>query len=352
MKIISQKQLSNTNLMKVCICGGGNLAQVIAAYLTSHQRAEVNVLTRNPQNWNHTIQLKTPDSEFHTGNIDVISDNPERALVDCDIVLLCVPGFANQSVLQKIKPYLKKTMFVGTVFSSTGFFFDAFEVLGNDIPLWGFQRVPFISRIIEYGKLAELKGYKKQHLIAVENTDKKEEFRAVVEHLFGSPTKLLSNYYEATFTNSNAILHPSHLYVLFKDWKPGVKYPNCIPFYDSWDVETSQLYIEMDEELAAILKQLPVRKDYLPSVLEYYESTDAQSLTNKILSIFGNQGFKSPMIEVEGGWIPDLNSRYFQEDFGCCLRFIYETGKSCKVNTPTIDRIYKWGEDLIKSNNS
>lgn len=43
------------------------------------------------------------------------------------------------------------------------------------------------------------------------------------------PVYKLSHYMEATLSNSNPILHPVRLYVLFKDWTPTKIYTH-IPF--------------------------------------------------------------------------------------------------------------------------
>ena len=75
---------------------------------------------------------------------------------------------------------------------------------------------------------------------------------------------------------------------------------------------------------------------------------DAQSLTAKIRSIQGFKGIKTPMTKHPDGWQPNLTSRYFQEDFMHGLRYIYDTAHKMGVETPTIDRIYKWGEALAQ----
>lgn len=105
-------------------------------------------------------------------------------------------------------------------------------MLNEDIPLWGFQRVPFISRIKEYGHSASLLGYKGCYHIAVErDTDaNKELFRYWVENSFDRPVTLLKNYLEASLTNSNPLLHTARLYSMFHDWQPGISYPRNILF--------------------------------------------------------------------------------------------------------------------------
>ncbi len=333
--------------MKITICGGGNLGQVIAGFLSARHGATVNVLTRNPERWSSTIQIATPENEILAGKLNIVSDDASETVPGSDIVLLCLPGFAIKDELWKIKPYITERNFVGSVFSSTGFFFEAMKVFGKDIPLWGFQRVPFIARTETYGQKANLLGYKKNLAIAVENTVEKEKFRNLIETLFERPTVLLNNYYEASFSNSNPILHPARLYSLFRDWKTGTYYDHNILFYGEWNDEASDNLIKMDAELFKVLEKLPVSPDYLTPILEYYESTDTQNLTKKIRSIESLHNITSPMSETANGWVPDFGSRYFTEDFPFGLHYIHAKALELGVDIPKINEIYTWGMSKI-----
>ena len=220
------------------------------------------------------------------------------------------------------------------------------ELFQGDVPLWGFQRVPFIARTNVYGESAHLLGYKSCHNIAIERCEDKEGFRTILEELFDAPVRLLNNYYEASFTNSNPILHPSRLYTLFKDWNKEVYYDHQFLFYEDWTDEASKLLIALDGELFSLLGKLPVAPDFLTPILPYYESIDAVSLTHKIRSINSFKGIATPMIHSDKGWQPDLDSRYFQEDFMYGLRYIYQEAHRQGVAIPMIDMVYDWGVNI------
>ena len=332
----------------ICICGGGSLGHVVAGYLAATKPVKVNVLTQRPERWSREIVVDTPDGRVLHGGLNVVSSDPAEALSGVDVVLLCLPGFAIRDELIKIRPYLNKDTYVGSVFSSTGFFFEAMKLLGEDIPLWGFQRVPFIARTEEYGHSAHLLGYKSAHNIAVERCDDKEGFRALIESLFDAPVTLLSNYYEASLTNSNPLLHTSRLYTMFGDKNEGRVFPRMILFYEEWTVEAAQLLIDMDEEFFTILRYLPVSEGYLPRILDYYESHDAESLARKLSSIQGFKGITSPMKETAEGWAPDFASRYFTEDFPYGLRYIWELAHQLNIDVPYIDKVYNWGISKLR----
>lgn len=329
--------------MNICICGGGNLGHVVLGVLAAQPQNRVSLLTNHPQQWADTVMVTDPNGKQYVGKIAQITNRAEDVIPHSDIVLLCLPGFAIREELDKIRPYLSATTAVGSIVSSTGFFFEAQRLLPKEQPLFGFQRVPFISRTTEYGRSAELKGYKPLLNLAIEQTADKEALRLTIEQLFHTPTQLLQSHYEASLTNSNPLLHPSRLYTLWKDWHKGIIYDKNPYFYADWTLEAAQLYIDMDAEFQTLLRTLPVRSEAIPDVLTYYESHDAASLAHKLRTIPAFQGILSPMKEVEGGFLPDFHSRYFTEDFPFGIRFIIELAQEKGVQIPKIKEVYEWG---------
>ena len=328
--------------MKICICGGGNLGHVTAGMMALHGENEVAILTRHPEKWATTIGI-LENGKRSDARLSLVTSEPGKAIPHADIVMLCLPGFAIREELQRIKPWLTPETAVGAVFCSTGFFFEAHDLLPPPTPLFGFQRVPYISRIADYGHSAELKGRKKQLVMAVENIPQAEAFRQSLAAALDTPIRLAGSFYEVSLSNSNPLLHPARLYTLFKDWHEGVFFPYNPQFYAEWTVEASELYIAMDKEFQALLGMLPIAKGSIPSVLEYYESKDAGSLTEKISHIPAFQGILSPMLQKAEGFIPDFTSRYFTEDFPFGMRFIVETAHSHHCPIPTIERTFEWG---------
>ena len=92
-------------MKKICICGGGSLGHVIAGYLSANGKATVSILTNHPTAWQNKIEICVPDNgEMLIGNIACVSANPAEALLDAEIVLLCLPGFLIKDELIKINP--------------------------------------------------------------------------------------------------------------------------------------------------------------------------------------------------------------------------------------------------------
>ncbi len=340
--------LNSLRGLNICICGGGNLGHVMAGYLSAQGIHRVNVLTGHPEKWSTSLTINVNNSsgnETLKGELNMVTSSAEQVIPDADLVFICLPGPHIKPMLEKIRPHLKKNTIVGSIVSNTGFFFHAHEVISSQ-PIFGFQRVPFISRIVEYGKEADLLGSKRSLSVCVENGNG-NAIRMMIENLLHTPVKLLGNFYEVSLSNSNPLLHPARLYTMWKNWNPAVKYDRIPMFYAEWDDTASQLLIDMDIELQSLLRLLPVEPNSVPYILEYYESVDASTLTQKIRSIPAFKSIKSPMIENEGdGYIPDLNSRYFIEDFECGTFYIRDTARLKGVDTPAINRVCEWYESL------
>ena len=333
--------------MKICICGGGKLGHVVAGFVAAQGKHEVCLLTRQPERWSTQLTIEAPEGKTYTGHLSGIYSDAQQAVSDAQIILLCLPGYGIRDTLLQIKDYLRPDAAVGTVVSSTGFFFQAIDILSASQTLFGFQRVPFISRVIDYGHRARLMGYKESLELAIERSAQPGILRNVLSDMLRTPIHLLGSHYEVSLSNSNPLLHPSRLYSLWKDWHPGIIYDRIPMFYEEWTEEAAELYINMDRELQALLEQLPVSKGSIATVLAYYESTDAPSLARKLRSIEAFKGIASPMKQVEGGFVPDFHSRYFTEDFPYGLAFVHQLTHEKGIPSPTIDKIYEWGMKMI-----
>jgi hypothetical protein len=333
--------------MKICICGGGSLGHVCAGVLASQKNVIVNILSGHPEKWGREITVTDSFGNIYSGTIESVSNNPAEVVPNSDIIFLCIPGFLIRETLAKIKPFIGEAV-VGSVVSSTGFFFEAHSLLGSNVKLFGFQRVPFIARVQEYGKTARLLGYKSQLNVAVENIIDIERFRLTVARLWLTPTKILDNIYAATLTNSNPILHTGRLFSLFHKWD-SIPFDHQILFYKEWDLESSEIILKMDEEFGILMDALGINEKEVPSLLKYYESNSAEDFTTKIKSIPAFDSIPAPMVNNGKGWIPDLNSRYFMEDFPYGLRYIWELTNERHVRNNMIEEVYFWGMNLIRN---
>lgn len=147
----------------VSIVGGGALAHVLAGILAS-QGVLVKILTRKPEQWADELKVVLPDGSERFAKLLTISNDPFVVIPSAEIVIIALPGFALVDALKRISPYVTENTWVGSVVASTGFFFFANKLLSKNVPLFAFERVPYVARIIDYGRSAKIFGFRKEGL--------------------------------------------------------------------------------------------------------------------------------------------------------------------------------------------
>ncbi len=329
--------------MRICICGGGSIGHVAAGTLASMGH-KVNVLTGSPEKWQQKVTIFLPNNNSISGELNKVSNDPKLVIIEADYIFLCLPGFLIDETLRKIKPYLKPNSLIGSMVSSNGFFWMAQNILPSNTSYFGFQRVPFIARINEYGQSAYLKGYKQLLKVAINGNVDKEMVKNNLQQFFSTPVELLNSIWPAALTNSNPILHTARLYTLFKDFSENKIYDEEPLFYESWDTESAALLIACDEEFQRVIKEIPFKTSEIPPLLNYYESYDVHSLTHKLQNIKAFKGIRLKMKKKENGFVPDWEGRYFSEDIPYGLLIIKAIAKFFKLDTPNIDKIIEWAQ--------
>lgn len=336
--------------MRICIIGGGGLGHTCSGVLSSHSDITVDMLTKRPEKWNHQFKVNAPEGKVFNGKLNTITSDPSAVIPQADIVFLCLPAFCVEDTIKEIKPYLNPETIVGTVVANSGFFLFCHQHLPSTTKLFGLQRVPYVSRVVEYGKEANLLGYRDALYVAMENIDDRESLRAFIAEKFLETTHLVDSFYEVTLSNSNPILHTGRLYTMWKDWD-GKPFERCSLFYKEWTLEASEVEVEMDKEFFALLEVLGVNTNNIETLLTHYDSTTPEGMTRKLQSIESLSTILSPMKQIEGGWVPNFDSRYFTEDFPFGLRFIKELAEQHNVPAPMIDKVYEWGMSALRHKN-
>ncbi|MCM1152182.1 MAG: NAD/NADP octopine/nopaline dehydrogenase family protein [Muribaculum sp.] len=334
----------------VTICGGGSQGHISAGVIGSNSKYRVNVLTRRPQRWSKDFKTVDLEGKEFSARLHKISSDPSDVIPESDIVLIALPGYAIREELEKISGYVRKDAVIGCVFGGSGFFLAARQVFGKDVRAFALQRVPFTGRVMEYGHSGRLKGYKPYLKVGFNNISP-EECEGIVRMLedwYHTPVYRLSHWLEATLSNSNPLLHPCRMYVMFKDWSETKVYDRVPYMYNTdWDDESSQCWVDCDNELREVLKRLPVCTEEIPSILDYYESPDVASLTRKMQSIEPFKTVKAHMIETPDGYKIDPTVRYFTEDVPFGILLIKAYAEKTGVCTPTIDKVIYWAQRVM-----
>lgn len=337
--------------MNITIVGGGNIGTQFSAHCAAKGH-DVTIFTSKPQLFNDKIEIINENKEIIlSGKIQCITDNPIKAFSNTELIFITVPSFYIEHISKIIKPIIKKNIKVCIV-PGTGCgecnFID--EIKSKNIVVFGLQRVPSIARLTKYGKQVCAVGYRKELYVGALPNKYAVECSSIIEKIFNIKCTPLPNYLNITMTPSNPILHTVRLKTLFKNYERGEIYNKVPLFYEDWNNETSDLLLKCDEEVQNICRGLKnFNLKYVKSLKQHYEVNNSQELTDKIRSIKGFKGLKTPMIKVNNGFMPDFNSRYFTADFSYGLSILIQIAKFINADTINMCETLNWYHSIIRN---
>lgn len=333
--------------MKITVIGAGNIGTYFAASFAS-KGYEVTVFSSKPELMSSDIRIVDEnDNLILEGKIACVTNDMSKALADAEYVFVTHPAFMLKATAESMCPYIEKGTRI-VVTPGTGgaeFFFK--KLVDKGAELFGLQRVPAVARLREYGKTVCVTGPRPElHLAGIDDKNLRE-VASFIEILFSVPCTTLPNYLCVTLTPSNPILHTTRLRTIFSDYKEGKVYPGNILFYEEWTQEASQLLFACDDELQQVCRTLDkLDLSGVKSLKIHYESDTTEKLTAKIRSIKSLQGLGSPMIETDGGFVPDFSSRYFTADFPYGLAILTQIAQVAGVKVPNMNDTLRWYEGV------
>ena len=290
------------------------------------------------------------DGKVFESLFDVVATDDVGMAAVADLAFIALPQFAVREAVGRLSRVLKRSATVVLV-PAPAMSVDVMRQLAAvGVNVVGFQRVPYISRIAEYGSRVRISSDRRVHRVAFSALSQVDVLKEEFSRWFGGTVELLSSFLTFVFNNSNPLLHPSRMAVLFRNWRERV-YPVNPPFYAEWTDESSDLYIAADREMLSVMRAVDqtgaCENDY-ESVIAHYGVSSAAELTDKLRSIPSFKSILSPMKEVGNGWVPDFESRYFVEDVDIGLAAIVRYGGLAHVDTPILTGLLDACGDVIR----
>ena len=339
--------------MNICIIGAGNIGTYLAAYISMNNENKVWLHTSKPESFKETIALIEEEKNIaHDIKIHCITSSYEEAVSNADYILITYPSFMMEKTINNILPFLKKGAVVGAIpgFGGKEYLID--KLLEKECIFFGSQRVPSIIRLEKYGESVLLKQKNPFMKVRVIPGEYSEKVAKDMTGFIDIPCIPLKSYLAITLSPSNPTMHPSRLYELFHDYVEGESVYDRNPyFYEEWGTMASSELLKLDEELELIFNAFNINNDFdandIEKIKTRYNIETPEELSEKINTAPGFIGIDSPMVKVEGGYIPDKNSRYFIEDiqFGLCILKAF--AEILDVKTPEIDKIATWGQNFL-----
>ena len=353
--------------LHIVVVGGGNAAHCFIGMLRAQKKEPIaslklfTTLPKEEEAWSKSpaLSMKLPNGEMleniHLDGVVPIA-NPHDGLHKADLVLVCVPSFAVDTILTTICPHIREGAIVFAMPGNGGFMRCARAHVGeNPVTIVGTQQLPIQARLLEYATSCHLLGRKHGIQFAAEIAGKPaddEELTSleyVLERLFEPVTfhKLKGGPDEVDLYPSNQCIHIPRLFGLWKN-QPYDENPL---FYEGYQEEEIAFMEEMSQELLKVSTHLgapfPSMKDVM---LRYYSHSikDKSTLQTCFTTNEGYAGLRSPMKKRDDGkWVIDTSSRYFVEDIPYSLLIGKAIAQKAGLETPVMDRIILWAEELL-----
>lgn len=336
--------------MKVTIYGGGNIGTQFAVHYAETGN-EVTIFTSKPEKFaKHLTVVDKHGTILHEGDLALATDDAAEAFSDADVIFIIVPSFLMESAAENVTPFVRSGMFIGIIPGNGGGEVAFQDAIDKGAVIFGLQRVPSVARLIEYGKSVCATGYRDTLYVAALPKSYTKKACEIIETGLQIKCKGLPDYLNLTLTPSNPILHTTRLMTLFKNYIPGKTIYKHVPlFYEEWTDETTELLFKCDDEVQGLCSEL---KDFdlsgVKSLKLHYENNTVRGFTNKIRSIEGFKGLETPTVAVDGGYIPDLDSRYFIADFNYGLFVIMQVADIIGYQMFNCQMISKWYQRIMK----
>ncbi|MCU4176209.1 NAD/NADP octopine/nopaline dehydrogenase family protein [Carboxylicivirga sp. N1Y90] len=357
---------------EVCIVGGGSSAHILIPFL-SKAGFKVNILTRRPEEWsaNVDLQLQSINGELEEefkGELIKISDNPAEVIPQADFVILCMPVCKYRIALHNLAPHLSndKEVFVGTIYGQAGFNWMVDEIKNKfdlaTITTFAIGLIPWICRIIEYGKVGVTYGCKEVNVVAVSPPERFDDLnerflKNICERwLKKGAFKLADNFLSLTLSVDNQIIHPSRCYGLFLKCEGKWANKEDIPyFYRDYDQKSADLLQALDADYSKVREAIKLKYpehnftymlDYLSLERVTYESENTDIRVSFTTSeTLG--AIKPPTVQLENGaWVIDKDHRFFTDDIHYGLCIAKWMADQLNLEVPTIDSIITWAQEL------
>jgi len=332
----------------ICIVGAGNVGLSATVDISQNPAYSVSLLTSKADLFTENKLYKHDIDKNITltgDNINITNDY-DQALSSAEIVLITLPTFLIKSFISKLESYNPKIILFIPGYGGKEYF--CHKLLQRGVIISGLDRSPYVARLTD---INHVNASAKKSIRVGCLGHKDSNISELIENLFSIPCSQVNNYLTVTFTPSNPILHTSRLCSLFSEATFETEFSRMIKFYAEWNNSSSELLLKMDNELMNICKAFSGidLSGVIPSS-QHYESKTPIELTNKISNIVSLHNIDSPMVEINGKYYIDKESRYFHEDFLHGLVILKAFADIASINTPDMDYVLKWYEKLTDTN--
>jgi len=293
--------------MRICVIGAGNGGQALAGVLAQRGH-EVMLFNRSEKRISGIVDNRTLRLEGESSGpvkLAYVGTNIEKAIKNCQIVMIVVPAFAHASVAERIAPYIEAGQIIILNPGRTG-------------------------GALEFKKVLDANNAKPGYVIAEAQTFLSKDNHILSEALpeVFPEFVIAPNVLYTSFNNIGAVFHPAAL-LMNAGWIETT-HGNFQFYLDGISPSVARVLTKIDEERCEIARALKIEPLGAVEWLDFAYDVKGRDLYEAIHNNDGYQGIRAPV---------SLYNRYILEDVPMSLVPISYFGKSFGINTTTIDSI-------------
>mmetsp|Transcript_27555 Transcript_27555/g.62467 ORF Transcript_27555/g.62467 Transcript_27555/m.62467 type:complete len:410 (+) Transcript_27555:91-1320(+) len=367
----------------VCVCGAGNASQVFIALFAS-QGYKVTVLADfedEAERLEAALEVSggiTVTNRSDPEHICTFKGGPVRVskhavdvVPQADSVVIALPSFAHKKILMDVRDHLRSGAVLFVMPGQGGVDFLGRQILGDrllrgDVILAGVMPMPLNCRIQKFGDSVDLASIKHSYDLAAIPAEAAPQAAAMLSTMLGKEVRALEHFIAVHLWPANPNIHPGRLYALFHEHVAGKVYERNPLFYEEFDELSAEWCQKINDERMAVwtaavqqsggavgnVEDVPHLKPYIESAY-FGQIHDSSTLSSVFSTNDGFKGFRCPMKQVEEGWVPDFDNRYFTEDIPCTVAIYKGVAEIVGVDTPAIDEVMTFfqhfmGKEYVK----
>lgn len=325
--------------MKIGIIGSGNIGTALAVDLA--RRHQVRLHSSRPERFSGELTYKdsSGEGEFRA-RLELVSRKYEDVLANAEIVFVCLPTFLIRSASEQIALALNAPVPICFVPGAGGVEFLSRRLVDRGCPILGLDRVPYVARLVEYGKTVSANKKKSARMAFFRNAS--TELFETVSNLLDMPMARMRSFISMSLTPT---LHVSRLYDLYGDMDHVGTVSGNPLFYAEWRDSASLICLEVDRELHDVcnaISRLGIDTSEVIPYTTHYEVGSYRELTRKLRSIQSLSGIYGPVVKKENEFALDIDSRYFTESFPFRLALVKGLADIADVSIPLSSKILTW----------
>lgn len=345
--------------LNIAICGCGNGAHACAALMCrqghivniySPLKDEIIALRKGFED-NKGLDAIIEGNESPGLQLNCITSNAAKVLPGADIIFIIVPSFAHENILQNIRKYRNPSALTVILPCRGMIELEIRESLAQT-NVMVFQTLPWSCRVIQPGKLVDIKGIKKKIQAASYPANMSELFYAQMEQILDMQIERVKNMLTLTLANIGQIFHPGIMYGIMKEEPHRIFKEEEIPlFYQGVTDETAELLSGISHEIRKIAMRLKqsiteLELDMILPPKQWLENAysdvigDPTNLRTMLNTNKAYQGIRIPTVKVgDNQYRANFKTRYITEDVPYSLLVTRTLGAMADIKTPVIDQV-------------